>query len=431
MRQHADNGDEEAYILACQYCGWTSLQVDLHFSKPTKITEQINSARKTSLAQRADAQSEPMQRWYHDETFSKMSNFYRDQLAETNDLPGRHGSGGYGSPSNLARIIHMYGGLSHKSLTKAQDRPRAMREAGIDDGLSLYTMNELDEDMIMSLRSCSFENTVSTTQQDFAPVNQGVGSSDQLWPAATKLRTRRGKRCRQCRQFVVRPEIKTTTLRYKIRILARNHIPRISVRPLNAVKPAQHPDFVLRTEHIPLEPILEPFKTYQYVLTLRNPIFETVRITLATPATTNDGLASRATILCPAFSLGPAGDVWDDALSNSTTMAGLTDGGRKAAMASLTGDVEADRQPEAGKVWEQTRSSTSVILELVIGSRRQDQQTDTSPSTSKEARDVLEIPISVRAEWTAEGEDEAGQKGKAEAKELHYWCVIGIGVVGR
>lgn len=193
----------------------------------------------------------------------------------------------------------------------------------------------------------------------------------------------------------------------------------------------QNPSFVLRSEQAYEEPTLKPFVAQQYILTLRNPIFEEVKITLATPATTPGRVASKVTILCPSFTIGPAGDVWDDALSSSTSGLPPGDGGRKAAMASLTGNVEGEKQPEAGKIWEKTRNSTSVILEIVPGSVEPSRSIVPKSEEEQEAErireddDVLEVPIYVRAEWSADTHGEKG--GEKEARELGYWCVLGVG----
>lgn len=108
-------------------------------------------------------------------------------------------------------------------------------------------------------------------------------------------------------------------------------------------------------------------------------------------------------------------------------------------MASLTGSsTDSDRQPEAGKVWERSRNTTSVILEVVPGSLKPPPGIlQTEPKKQEEGEeelaeddDILEIPIYVRAEWEAAPHDAAGHvdpKGERESKEFAYWCVLGIG----
>lgn len=224
-------------------------------------------------------------------------------------------------------------------------------------------------------------------------------------------------------------------MRYKIRLLALNYVQRLSISSLQPTAPRQNPSFQLRPETLP-EVKVKPYQTQQYILTVRNPIFETVKVTLATPATTPGKVASKVTILCPSFTVGPAGDMWDEALSASTT----SDGGRRAAMASLTGSsTDGDRQPEAGKVWERSRNTTSVIVEVVPGALKPPPKIlQTEPTKDGEGGeedlaeddDILEIPIYVRAEWEAVPHDAAGHadhKGERESKEFAYWCVLGIG----
>jgi dynactin-4 len=97
-------------------------------------------------------------------------------------------------------------------------------------------------------------------------------------------------------------------------------------------------------------------------------------------------------------------------------------------MASLTGMPEAERQPEAGKVWEQTRNSTSVVLEIVPGSLDPPlaggQEAAEVPETEDD--DILEIPVYVRVEWSVDAHH--GEKGvEKEPRELGYWCVLGVG----
>ncbi|KAK3109501.1 hypothetical protein LTR53_017183 [Teratosphaeriaceae sp. CCFEE 6253] len=121
-------------------------------------------------------------------------------------------------------------------------------------------------------------------------------------------------------------------------------------------------------------------------------------------------------------------------------------------MASLTGGSEPlDRQPEAGKVWQRTRNSTSVVLEIVPGSLNQ--VPSIVPRSEKEMRDgdlgdgdeVLEVPVYVRVEWEASAEDDehpvavprdrksdkrVGVAGEKIKKELAFWCVLGVGTIG-
>ncbi|KAK3670216.1 hypothetical protein LTR78_009871 [Recurvomyces mirabilis] len=471
----SDAAGEEAYLLQCQYCDWSSLDIGVQFSKSTKITEQLAKQRKSRITSRTDSGGDVTkktytQRYGREDAFDKLLTFYKAQLSEAGDPQAAYGSSPYGSPANLARIMSIYGGLSVNALKKSREKPQPMREAGGEsEGAVTYGQDDkLAEDaLLQQIEGLSWEDTTAPEQRLSSAHNNNARHLDDLWPAATPLRTRKGRRCRTCRQFLSRPDPKVNNLRYKIRLLAQNHVPRLSIKPLHAPSPLlSHPSFRLRPTDVAEQPTLRPHTAYQYILTVRNPIFETVNITLATPTTTPGRVASRVTILCPTFTVGPAGDVWDEALSTSTTSSSFSttrnDGGRQAAMASLTGrnnagisvaDEAGDRQPEAGKVWERSRSSTSVVVEVVAGSLTAGSsivpktEAEMERERLEEGDEVLEVPVFVRAEWEVVEEKEGGGEvlgvekragrsvvsggggggGEKVKKDVGFWCVLGLG----
>jgi len=189
----------------------------------------------------------------------------------------------------------------------------------------------------------------------------------------------------------------------------------------------------------------------QYLLTLTNPLFEPVKVTLASPTTTPGVVQSRVTILCPTFEIGADGDMWDEALSG-----GAAAGGSRSRTAGTAArkdqNVAEERQPEAGKIWETGRNWTSVVVEVVPGSVSQAAslgvgglnlgRKDTAANREedngkkhgglKDGDDILEIPILVRVEWEAdvaaeEGGVTSGAKPARESRELAYWSILGAG----
>ena len=433
-------GGSETYILQCQYCDWSSLEIGVQFSRAMKITEQLAKQRKAATSINTDKEPSDKKVLNHDDAFANLATFYRDQLSESGDPLNPYSNTPYSSPANLARIMNLYGGLPYNALKKSREKPQPMREAREhSEGLVTITAEDTEHEIIDKIQSLGWDDTTTSNQRLSAPVNNEARFADQLWPAATPLRTRRGKRCKSCRHILARTEPKVSNLKYKIRLLALNHIPRLSIRPLHPTTSQANPAFYLRSD-MPTQELLQPHQTKQYILTIWNPIFENVRITLATPATTPGKVASRVTILCPSFTVGPAGEVWDEALSASAQSA--SDGGRRAAMASLTGSSESsDRQPEAGKIWEKTRNSTSVIVEIIPGSLKPPpsivpKTEELADDELEEDDDVLEVPVYVRAEWEVEVKPgESGQSsrevdkqpGEKVGKEVGYWVVLGVG----
>jgi dynactin-4 len=175
-------------------------------------------------------------------------------------------------------------------------------------------------------------------------------------------------------------------------------------------------------------------------LTFTNPIFESVKVTLATAATTPGRFASKVTILCPQFDIDANTDVWDEALK---------DGGASDQRRRRRDDAQGQggHQAEAGKIWERGRNWVSIVVEVIPASLRLDTlklinpeaALDTSPLRDDE--DILEIPMFVRVEWEVDavGDDvgatpaPSGAKDKEakEKRELAYWSVLGIGRISQ
>jgi dynactin-4 len=176
----------------------------------------------------------------------------------------------------------------------------------------------------------------------------------------------------------------------------------------------------------------------QFLLTFKNPLFDGVKVNIATPAATPGRFSSTVTVLCPQFEVGANTDVWDEALREGDGKGGDREKRRTKAEAS-----EGQHQAEAGKVWERGRNWVSVVVEVVPAYlriegpaflRTEAQQKDDGPL--REDEDVLEIPVFVRVEWETVTQDEAAglaakDKEIKEKRELAYWCVLGVGRIAQ
>lgn len=438
------------------------MDVGIELSKPTKITEQLTKLRTASSnASRLSPPSGDIASpsgvvetnlgpgpddnasfRTSDEKFAALNNFYKTQLSESAGLSGNSLSDN--SPNNLARIMSLYGGLSYTALKKSREKPQPMREAlASSEGFELLHSQDEHAEMIEKLHRGGHLSTTSPDQRNAHPYNYNVKYCEELWPTATLLRTRRSKRCRVCRHILTKPEPKIGSTRYKIRLLAQNHIPRLSLRLFSNTTPstpAPSAAFALTASSLQVSrdsdyERLRPLLPVQFLLTLTNPLFDPVRVTLATPATTPGSVESRVTILCPSFEIGAAGDLWDEALN-----------GPQRPGSSKSSNLGDERQPEAGKVWDRGRNWTAVVVEVIPGSLPQSQPHESGREEGERAHqegsskardrrideDVLEIPVFVRVEWEAEvtAEDAAASgavKGAKESRELAFWTILGAG----
>ncbi|KAF3905432.1 hypothetical protein ABW20_dc0101780 [Dactylellina cionopaga] len=315
--------------------------------------------------------------------------------------PGGSGHGGSGGG----------GGRKGRGVKKLEmkeiDRPREVIE-------------EAEMDVVERMASMGLDSTTNTTQRVNQPHEPRFLTD--LKPTAVLLRTKRSKRCRACRHILVKPESKVQTTRFRIRLVALNYIPSLSLS-------------VKRLDNSINYQSLIPHKTHRFLLTVTNPLFDPISVSLLTPRfTPGTEFPSRVTILCPEFEVGANTDVWDDALMSTRPAAAAT-----AASTPPVGGMGRDARMET--VFEQKRNYTSVIIEVVPP-----EIPDTRETRIRDER-LLEIPIFVRVVFEAEvdkDDEEGGGGGGALSKpaasagnpmlrekvEYSYWCVVGVGRVG-
>lgn len=372
-----------------------------------------------------------------DARFAALKSFYRTQISETSSSPSDPLGPdlGFSSPGALNRLMSLYasssrlGGL-YGGNKKPKSKPPVMREAlTANEGLRIAP-NDADASVVERLGSpdCGWDGVASIDQRkEQSPDVRFVG---ELLPLPVLLRTKRAKRCKSCKHILVKPETKPQSTRFRIRLIALSYIPLPTLRPLAL------PSSSSLTSPAPVTDLnaLSPLRPIHVLLTLKNHMFDPIRVTLATPSVTPGRVATKVTVLCPQFEIGANSDVWDEAL--------------QGASAPITGDPRlgglraGEKVPEAGKVWDKGRNWTTVVLEVVPGTLPGSEAetgiegADESVAVAVAAQqdeDVLEIPVFVHMEWDAEAQLEQQNVGKPSkpddlvARELAYWMVLGVG----
>ncbi|KKK12276.1 hypothetical protein ARAM_007303 [Aspergillus rambellii] len=542
-------GQQGPWVLACSYCMWTTLDIGIKFDKPTNVRNQITkiladaaasalgtprtrqmsktfgelksplstyssideqlplpgeSGGDESSATQAIAANGPLTPDAH---FAALKNFYKGQLAAVNAAssdPLGDFSSGFSSPGAINRLMSIYAsssrlsGLYGGSGKKPKPKPPVMREAlNSSEGLSIPAP-DCEASMIQRMVSddCGWDGLASIEQRaDQSPDARFV---EDLFPKPILLRTRRSKRCKSCKHILVKPESKPASTRFRIRLIALSYIPLPTMRPLilppsSSSSSSSAPSSLLSTSPsnspAPNLDALPPLKPIQLLLTLKNHMFDAVRVTLATPSVTPGRVASKVTILCPQFDIGANSDVWDEALQAAAA----------APDQRSSRGAPYEKVAEAGKVWEKGRNWTTVVLEVVPGTlpgRRLPKGTGTTAEESSEIfnkttkndddddeegdknsndddddddddddseskndnaatldwsgqakdpslqlqpdEDILEIPVFVRMEWDSDNQiehDQAvpaavtgrGSNADTVKRELAYWMVLGVG----
>jgi dynactin 4 len=432
---------------------WSSKEIGIQFDKPNSIFAQLakvknggepiltakdrrkdreerkmdltgSSATEESQESEAPINLDPNEKLDPQSQFSNLKAFYQAQMAESSPVSalGFTGDYGYGSPGALSRIMGLYTGGSFAD-KKSKTKSGTMREAR--DALEGLQIDPLSSDeAIIRLRAEGWESTASVEQRHEQTTHTRFLSD--LRPIAYLLRTKRSKRCKTCRHILSKPESKVQTTRFRIRLVALNYIPSIAIKPLQPALPTA-------------SPFLAPLKPVQFLLTFKNPLFDSVKVTLATPAKTPGRFPTKVTVLCPQFEVGANTDVWDEALRDNNKSSSIS-GEKRRTKAEAS---EGQHQAEAGKVWERGRNWVSVVVEIVPPSLQvegsewlKSEEMKRDSGGIRDGEEVVEIPVFVRVEWEGEvGGEEGGLGGGGkdkevrEKRELAYWCVLGLGKV--
>ncbi|KAJ9608697.1 hypothetical protein H2200_006468 [Cladophialophora chaetospira] len=440
------------FILNCNYCMWNTLDVGIKLEKPTGIRGQIDEmanggvrnpplqklpsyqddpGRKSSLSRPplsqdeldagAEAKEQVTSQAPLDATarFNALKNFYKEQITESSatdaTFPTSTLDMAYSSPSSLQRIMNIYTNRE-SSLKRARQKLTIMREARTpSEGLQLGSESPASD----------YEDTTTSAQRSYQSPsfigNPQARTVADLRPMPTLMRTKRSKRCATCKHILTRPEMKISSARYRIKLIALSYIPFVSLKPLPVT------GGLLRPGPDGSDVVLSPGKPVQFIMTLRNPLFDDVQVSLGSPSITPGKHGHRVTILCPQFQIGKNSDAWDDALN---TLPKTTPGGE----ANTAGGEQI-----AGRLYDHGRNWASVVIEIIPASifRKQGDELD-------EDEDVIEIPIRVRLQWTHTEDEDTGiverrrrerEKGRDEdevddgKRELSYWMVLGIGRV--
>jgi dynactin 4 len=467
------------WFLNCNYCMWTSLDIGIKFDRPTNIRTQLDKlanggkpraplkppeitdfARRSSYlgrepyARSSVTSDEPSETYKGTlveapvdpaSRFAALKSFYKDQLTTTtatdpslSSISGDFSS--YSSPASLARIMNLYS-TSRTLQPKKKAKTPVMREALYSSEGLLVPDSSTVSILQSKILSNGFSNTTSIEQRNFQTGPGGGNPNarfvDELRPMPAPLTTKRAKRCKECRHILVKPELKPTSTRCRIRLIALGNIPHVALKPFprTSLPALSGPSAILGGDVV-----LDPGRPTQWILTLRNPLFDPVRVNLATPAVTPGRCGHKVTILCPQFEVGANGDVWDEALNSKE--------GPPTGTKSPGGGGAA----EAGKLYDKGRNWTSVVVEVVPVAFKNTNTTTiamkptiTSEDDGKdeegrigEDEDALEIPVRVRLEWK-QGDLDQGENKKVKLneeaamddgrRELAYWMVLGVGRV--
>ncbi|KAH8554823.1 dynactin p62 family-domain-containing protein [Umbelopsis sp. PMI_123] len=381
------------YHLFCGVCRWDSQEVGITFEKPTSLAMQL---------QKSEDASPDIKEFDHlKEHFEKFLRYNTPQSLPTSFLS-----------------LSSSGSFSKMGYNTSMQN-RKSNNAKMDD-VGEYKASEYiphgDMAVMDNLINIQEDTTVSSLEQRFNQVYDQPYDTNKLKPQRIHLRIKRSKRCRTCRHILIKPEQKAQATRFKIKLVAMNYIPNITMQ-------------MLPRKTLPLRQNVPT----QLILKFTNPLYEEISVTLATPqqhqtkgdqsGTQNDLRKpwGRVTLLSPHFTVGAYNETieYDDELLYGKPSALST----PAAAAWENG------------VYEKKNNYTSILIEVV-------------PEYEGEFKFPLLVNYSYKSDEDqldtgydddddADDADEAGHKQsqtldrqpEERTKTYSFWCVVGLGEV--
>lgn len=167
--------------------------------------------------------------------------------------------------------------------------------------------------------------------------------------------------------------------------------------------------------------ILTPGTTHSFILTVTNPLYDPIQLTLSTPAKAPGAYPHATTILRPEFTVGANADIWNDD-------------------EEIISSTDKEKRKSKFGIYEAKRNMVSIFMEVVPAITTTSAEGVGDQAVEKTEVPV-EIPIFVKMIYQTEDvekddtlslihqvlEEEKG-KGKTE-KEIGYWVTVRVGSV--
>lgn len=106
-------------------------------------------------------------------------------------------------------------------------------EQGPEGGKALGAIGRKEQNQLEFVQEQLDDSGLTGMEQRWSSIAEQSVQVKDLGPCRMPLRTKQTKRCSVCRHIIIRPDSKPTSSRYKIRLLALNHLPEIQIRPPN------------------------------------------------------------------------------------------------------------------------------------------------------------------------------------------------------
>lgn len=426
-RSHApiNTTGEPPFYLYCNFCRWDSGEVGITLEKPTGLATQLQH-----LEDAASDSLEFERLKEHFEPIIRASSLSSSQSAappvhmHTNSIAAA-------ASAALARDIPGISKFSRRGKDKSKNKDEFPEyKARLDVSTASVRGSAGGKVDVDHMRALETIGQVASLEQRWDNSWTTSLKASDLQPLRLPLHAKRSKRCPQCTHILIKPEQKAQSVRFKIKLVAANYLPSITVSLPHLDQLAARPSDAMKrsTSGRPEAEIptgLHPGRSYPFHLTFTNPLYDPIQVRLAAQrmhVTGGDGTEKDRSKRPPyavslpssAFAVAAFAEEWEYE-DEDEDMYGLDDDYSLATRA--TRDEHKPKTKAVGVI-EKRANLTTVGGEIVIG---------------KDAHGPVKFNMMVSYAYRSDDglQDEGGAaKAKApETKTFSFYTVIDLGLI--
>ncbi|KAG0703758.1 dynactin p62 family-domain-containing protein [Suillus ampliporus] len=432
------NVGEPPFFLYCNHCRWDSAEVGITFEKPTGLAAQLqkfeDSAPESLEFERLKEHFEPFLR-----TSSLSSSLSHIPSTSSHHVPTSSATAA--ASAALARDVPGVGKYNPLARSRVgRDRTANKDEmpeykSRMEIGVLGQLGSEGDGSDAEALRRMEDVEEIASLEQRWGNSWTTSLRTSDLRPLRIPLHSKVSKRCPSCRHILIKPEQKAQSVRYKIKLVAANYLPAITV----AVPHTQGADATRR----PLAKApsasddrnagaMMAGKSYPFHLALTNPLYDPIQVRLSVQrmhvTAVTDGTAPEKARRTPfavslptsSFPVAAFAEAWE--YDDDDDMFGLEDDELGLEM-GRSRDKDGKGKVKTVGVLEKRANVTVVGGEVVIG---------------KEARGHVKFNMLVsytyRSDDPLPSEDGAGTPSRTvaktpEVKTFTFYTVVDLGSI--
>ncbi|KAJ3860220.1 dynactin p62 family-domain-containing protein [Lentinula edodes] len=434
---------EPPFFLYCNHCRWDSSEVGITFEKPTGLAAQLQK-----LEDYAPESLEFDRLKEHFEPILRASSLSSSSSVAPSISHSHHHSNPITAAASaaLARDIP---GVAKYTPHARSGRPSGKDRSANKDEMpeyksrldinhaSTYGSGGGDVDVELMRRLEDVSEVASLEQRWNYSWSTSLETRD-LKPLRIPLHSKRSKRCPACTHILIKPEQKAQSVRYKIKLVAANYLPAITVALPHQIEMLGHisAEAAKRSTKAPVDDDkdtrggLQAGKTYPFHMSLTNPLYDPIQVRLSVQrmhvaAAVNSGEGGTIdkarrppfaiSIPTTPFSVAPFAEAWE--YEDDEEMFGLDDDELEARLSGR--EKEPKPKSKTVGILEKRANVTVVGGEVALG---------------KEARG--EVKFNMLVAYTYRSDDPApseghdispSKKAALETKTFAFYTVVDLG----